>query len=103
MTQQVRVFGLSVSPLCFGVVTGCFFIFSLTAGGAWLPIVKPGSGPLAILFSAQAVSFALLTGSAQFLYAGVQSWKPAWKSNAVFFNAALLGIYVGNQILPLLA
>ena len=103
MTQQVHIFGLSISPWCFGVVTGCCFIFSLTAGGAWLPSVKPGSGPLTILFSAQAASFALLIGSAQFLYTGVQSWQPYWKSNAVFFNAAVLGIYVGNQILPLLA
>lgn len=102
MTQKVRVFGLVLAPWRFGVVAVCGFVFSLTAGGAWLPMAKAGSNPLDMLFSAQGVSFVLLMGAALFLYIGVLNGLPAWKREAVFFNAAVLGGYAGKQLLPLL-
>jgi hypothetical protein len=102
VTQKIRVFGLSLTPRGFGVVAVCGFIFALTAGGAWLPITKAGSNPLDMVFSAQVVSFVLLIGAALFFYAGVLNGLPAWKREAVFFNAAVLGGYASNQLLPLL-
>lgn len=101
--MKVRVFGLSLMPWRFGVVSVCCFVFALTAGGAWLPMAKVGSSPLELLFSAQALSFVLLIGAALFLYLGVRNGLPDWKRSAVFFNAAVLAAYVGHQILPLLA
>lgn len=102
MIQKVRVFGLAFAPPRFGIVVVCGFVFALTAGGAWFPMAKAGSNPLDMLFSAQAVSFVLLIGAALFFYVGVLNGLPAWKREAVFFNAAVLGEYAGNQLLPLL-
>jgi hypothetical protein len=102
VNQKIRVFGLSLTRWRFVAVAVCFFAFALTAGGAWLPMAKADSEPLDLLFSAQLVSFVLLIGAALFSYAGTVKALPAWKREAVFFNAAVLGGYAGNQLLPLL-
>ncbi|MBN3967546.1 hypothetical protein IMW75_20000 [Pseudomonas gregormendelii] len=102
MTQKIRVIGLSLTPWRFGVVAICNFVFALTAGGAWLPTANADSNPFDMLFSAQVVSFALLIGAVLFFYAGVRNGLSAWKREAVFFNAVVLGGYAGNQLLPLL-
>jgi hypothetical protein len=101
VNQKVRVFGLSLTPWRFVVVAACFFAFALSAGGAWLPMAKPNSNPLNLLFSAQVVTFVLLIGAALFSYAGALKALPEWKREAVFFNATVLGSYVGHQLLPL--
>lgn len=102
MTRKVRILGLSLAPWRFGVVAATGFVFALTAGGAWLPMANVCSTLLDILLSAQGVSFGLLIGAALFLYAGVLNWRPVWTPVVVFFNAAVLGSYFGNQVLPLL-
>jgi hypothetical protein len=101
VNQKIRVFGLSLTRWRFVVVAACFFVFALTAGSAWLPMAKVDSNPLDLLFSAQVVSFMLLIGAALFSYAGALKTLPAWKLEVVFFNTAVLGSYVGNQLLPL--
>ena len=101
MSQKIRIHGLSLSRWCFVVVAACFFAFALTAGGAWLPMAKPNSNPLNLLFSAQVVSFVLLIGAALFSYAGALKTLPAWKREVLFFNTAVLGSYAGNQLVPL--
>jgi len=101
MTQKIRVFCLVLAPSRFAVVAACGFVFSLTAGSAWLPTAKPGSTLLDLLFSAQVVSFGLLIGATLFLYIGVRNGRSAWRNEVIFFNAAVLGSYDGNQLLPL--
>ena len=101
MTRNVRILGLSLAPWRFGVVAAAGFVFALTAGGAWLPVAREGSAPLCILLSAQMATLVLLSMAAMFLYTGVQRWQPTWRSTTVFFNAAVLGGYLGNQVLPL--
>lgn len=101
MTQKIRVFGLVLAPWRFGVVAASGFVFSLTAGRAWLPIANAGSPALDLLFSAQMVSFVLMIGAELFLYLGVLSVWPAWKHPTAVFNFAVLGSYTGNQLLPL--
>lgn len=101
MTQKIRIFCLALAPLHFAVVAACGFVFSLTAGGAWLPIANPGSTPIDLLLSAQVASFGLLIGATLFLFIGVCNGRPAWRHQVTFFNAAVLGSYVGNQLLPL--
>ncbi|MCY1308146.1 hypothetical protein D9M70_581330 [compost metagenome] len=102
MSRTIRILGLSLSPRGFYVVAASSFVFALTAGGAWFPMANACSTLLDILLSAQVVSFGLLIGAALFLYAGVLNWRPVWTRVVVFFNAAVLGIYLGNQVLPLL-
>jgi hypothetical protein len=102
LSQKIRIFCLSLTPWRFGVIAVCAFVFALTAGGAWLPLAHAGSPPVHILFSAQAVSFLLLLGATSFLYAGVKTWRPSWKSNVIIFNVVILGVFTSNQILPLL-
>ena len=102
MTQKIRVFCLVLAPWRFAVVAACSLVFALTAGGAWFPMATVGSGPLDMLFSAQVVSFELLVGATLFLYVGVRNGQPAWRHKVVFFNAAILGSYAGNQLLPLI-
>lgn len=101
MSQKIRIYGLSLSRWCFVVVAACFFVFALTAGGAWLPMAKINSNPLDLIFSAQVVSFVLLIGAALFSYAGALKALPACEREVVFFNTAVLGSYAGNQLLPL--
>ncbi|MDY7566835.1 hypothetical protein QN400_24590 [Pseudomonas sp. RTC3] len=102
MTQKIRVFCLVFAPWRFAVVAVSAFVFALTAGGAWFPMATVGSRTLDMLFSAQVVSFELLVGATIFLYVGVRNGQPAWRHKVVFFNAAILGSYVGNELLPLL-
>lgn len=102
MTKKIHVFGLVLSPCCFGVVAASSFVFALTAGGAWLPMAKVGSSQLDMLMSAQVTSFVLLNGATLFLHFGVLSGWPAWKREAAFFNVVVLGGYAGTQLLPLL-
>jgi len=102
VNQKIRIFGLSLTRWRFVVVAACFFVFALTAGGAWLPMAKVDSNPIDLLFSAQVVSFALLIGAALFSYAGARKALPAWKCETVLFNAVVLGGYAGNQLLPLI-
>ncbi|NBB60004.1 hypothetical protein GVN18_12030 [Pseudomonas sp. ODNR1LW] len=101
MTQKIRIFGLSLAPLRFAVVATCGFLLALTAGGAWLPMAKVGSNPLDLLFSAQMVSFVLLIGATLFLKLGVSNGWPAWRYPTAVFNLAVLGLYAGMQLLPL--
>ncbi|MCY1271346.1 hypothetical protein D9M69_544810 [compost metagenome] len=96
--MKVRVFGLSLAPWRFLVVSAANFSFALTAGGAWFPSVTTDSSVLGVLLSAQAVSIGLLLGAASFLYVGVRNWSPRWTNASVLFNAALLGGYVGSQL-----
>lgn len=102
MTQKIRVFCLVFAPWRFAVVAVSGFVFALTAGGGWFPMATVGSRPLDMLFSAQVVSFVLLVGAALFLYVGVRNGHSAWRRNVVFFNAAILGSYAGNELLPLI-
>ena len=102
MTQKIRVFCLVFAPWRFAVVAVSAFVFALTAGGAWFPMATVGSRPLDMLLSAQVISFVLLVGAALFLYVGVRNGHPAWRRNVVFFNAAMLGSYAGNELLPLI-
>lgn len=101
MTQKIRIFGFGLAPWRFAVVAACGFVFALTAGGAWLPMAKLGNNPLDLLFSAQAVSFVLLTGATLFLYLGVRNGWPAWKRQTAVLNLAVLGGYACTQLLPL--
>ena len=101
MAKKIRVFGLGLAPSSFGVVAACGFIFALSAGEAWLPVAKVGSRPLDLLFSAQVVSFVLLIVATLFLYQGVHNGRPEWKRQTAVFNLAVLGGYVGTQLLPL--
>ena len=101
MSQKIRIFGLSFTLWHFIVVAACFFVFALTVGGAWLPMANADSSPLDLMFSAQVVSFVLLIGAAIFFYTGALKALPAWKREAVLFNASVLGSYVGTQLVPL--
>jgi hypothetical protein len=102
MTQKIRVFCLVFAPWRFAVVAACFLVFALTAGVAWFPMATVDSSPLDMLFSAQVVTFELLVGATTFLYLGVRNGQLAWRHKVVFFNLAILGIYAGNQLLPLI-
>lgn len=101
MNQKNRIFGLSLTCWRFVVIAACFFVFALTAGGAWLPMAKADSKPLDLLFSAQVMSFVLLIGAALYLSSGARKALPTWKREVVLFNTAVLGSYAGNQLLPL--
>lgn len=101
MSQKIRIFGVSLTRWRFVVIAACFFVFALTAGGAWFPMAKVDSNSLDLLFSAQVVSFVLLIGATLFSYVGALKHLPAWKREVVLFSAAVLGSYAGNQLLPL--
>jgi hypothetical protein len=96
--MKVRVFGVTLAPWRFLVVSAANFSFALSAGGAWLPTATADTPLLSLLLSAQTVSFGLLLGAASFFYVGVRNWRPRWKNAAILFDAAILGGFVGNQL-----